>query len=110
MACPKGLCTRTTSRRVEQEESIIDSALMEQSPPLELDAQSAAVLDLASTSGNTFEVDQLDDNPFVVVHEDSNIDTMPYPYPRYTDGADAEAHVCAFISVCTSLRGFRIVS
>ena len=23
---------------------------------------------------------------------------MPYPYPWYTDGPDAESHICAFVS------------
>ena len=93
MACPKGLCTRTTSRCVEQEDNIADFALTEQSPPSKSDAQSIVVHDPASTSSNTSEVDQPKDNLTLITREDPNFDTMPYPYPRYTDGADVEAHV-----------------
>ena len=50
------------------------------------------------TSGNMFEVNQLDDIPFSEVREDSEIYTMPYPYPRYNKGAKAEVHVCIFLT------------
>ena len=30
--------------------------------------------------------------------EDPAYDIMPYPYPRYTDGSDAESHIRAFVS------------
>ena len=29
---------------------------------------------------------------------DPDLDTMPYPYSRYTDGPDAESHIRAFVS------------
>ena len=56
------------------------------------------ILNAASTSGITFEVDQLEDNLFLVVWEDPDIDTMPYPYPSYNDGTDMEAHVRTFLT------------
>ena len=56
------------------------------------------VHDLASSSGNTFEVDQPEDNLFSLVREDPDIDTLPYPYPRCNEGTDAEAHVRAFLT------------
>ena len=65
---------------------------------MELDTQSTTVSDPASTNNNTSEVDQPDDNLFLVVREDLNIDTMPYPYPRYNKGADVEAHVRTFLT------------
>ena len=45
-----------------------------------------------------FEVNQLDNIPFSEVREDSEIYTMPYPYPRYNKGAKAEVHVRIFLT------------
>ena len=101
MTPPRGIRTRTTSRRAEQEESIADSVLTEQ-PLQESDAQSAATHDPISTRGSTSKVDQPDDNPLSVVQEDSDIDTMPYPYPQYNEEAGAETHVCAFLTTWES--------
>ena len=56
------------------------------------------VHDPASSSGNTFEVDQPEGNLFSVVPEDPNFNTIPYPYLQYTDGADGEVHVRAFLT------------
>ena len=52
----------------------------------------------ASPRGHVCEVDQLEGNLFSVAREAPDFDTMHYPYPRYADGADAEAHVRAFLA------------
>ena len=54
--------------------------------------------DLASTSGSASEVDQPEDNIFSVTREDPDFDTTSYSYPRYTDAADVEAHMLAFLT------------
>ena len=86
------------AHRTEQEDSITDSGLTTQSSPLESNAQFVAIHDLTLTSGNTLEVDQPEDNLFSVIREDPDIDTMPYPYPRYNEGTDVEVYVHAFLT------------
>ena len=46
---------------------------------------------------NTPEVNQVEYNPFSVLPEEPDFDTMLYPYPHYTDGPDAEPHIRAFL-------------
>ena len=79
---------------------MIDSALTEQPHP-ELEAQSTTLPDLVSSNGSSFEVEHPDDsNPlrWGGVLEDSKIDTIPYPYIRYNEEAEVEAHVHTFLT------------
>ena len=58
-----------------------ESALTEQ-PLLESEAQSSTLSDLVSTNGSNSDIEHPDDsNPPQGVLEDSEIDTMLYPYP-----------------------------
>ena len=50
------------------------------------------------TPPNPPKVNQPEHNPFLALLENSDFDTMPYPYPQYTDGPDAESHIRAFVS------------
>ena len=76
-----------------------ESALTEQ-PLLESEAQSSTLSDLVSTNGSNSDIEHPDDsNPPQGVLEDSEIDTMLYPYLRHNEEADVEAHVCAFLTM-----------
>ena len=67
---------------------------MQSSPP---DTQSR--VDSATTSPpSPLEVTQPHPKPFPALPEDPDLDSMPYPYPRYTDGPDAESRIRAFVS------------
>ena len=73
---------------------------MQSSPP---DTQSR--VDSAPTSPpSPPDVTQPDPNPFSALLEDPDLDTVPYPYPRYTDGPDAESHIRAFVSTWQATR------
>ena len=99
--------SRPPARRPELVEGISDSAVTDQSfqelseahrlqssPP---DTQSR--VDSAPTSPpSPPDVTQPDPNPFSALPEDPDLDTMPYPYPHYIDGPDAESHIYAFVS------------
>ena len=61
------------------------------------DTQSHICSDLAAPPSPP-EVTQVEFNPFLALPEDLDFDTMPYPYPRYTDGPDAESHIRSFVS------------
>ena len=57
-------------------------------------------MDLTPISpSRSLEVNQPDPDPFLTLLENPDLDTMPYPYPRYTDGAHTKSHIRAF--VCT---------
>ena len=47
---------------------------------------------------NPPEVTQPNPNPFPDLPEDLAYDIMSYPYPRYTDGPNAESHIRSFVS------------
>ena len=68
---------------------------MQSSPP---DTRSR--VDSTPTSPpSPLEVTQPDPNPFPILPEDPDFDTMPYHYPQYTDGPDAKSHIRAFVSI-----------
>ena len=70
------------------------------------DTQSQVGSKLISPSGplevNQSEVSQPEQNPFPSFLENPYLDTMPYPYLRYTDGLDTESHIYAFVSTLQS--------
>ena len=84
----------------------MESTLTEQTHQVS-EAQSRAQPEPIMTSGNSSKVDHRGDHTHHTTDRDNSPPhwvadnpanhTMSYPYPRYNDEADAEAHVCTFL-------------
>ena len=108
--------SRPPSRHTELAEETADSVLTQHSspeswaspsihpetqssPPVIPESQSHISLVIANLPSSPEVSPPLERNPFPALLDDLDLDTMPYhPYVRYTDGPDAEAHICSFLN------------